>query len=530
MEDPLVNPKPPTDDSEESCATTAPDGTSDTYRTVVAPEARPLAKPVTGVGAAFGRYRIVKELGRGAMGVVYQAHDTHLDRKLALKIPFFYDGDGPEVIDRFYREARAMATMNYPHLCSVFDVGEIDGVHYLTMAFIEGRTLADYLRNVKQISPRQIAAVIRKMALALHEAHRANIVHRDLKPSNTMINTRGEPVIMDFGLARRDREIEKDLTHTGAVMGTPAYMAPEQVKGDHRRIGPQTDVYALGVILYEMICGRRPFEGPTTGVVMSRILTESPTPPHEVRDTVDRKLEAVCLKAMANQIEDRYQSAAELAEELTDYLRETLIPQTPPEADTQLRPPPVVNDVTDLRAGIWDEPEPMVPTQGPVANVKPYVFRATPPRSRPVLSKIPAVFLMVVGGIGVITNLLSLVVSLLALGTEPAATTGLASPDGSIDFFTTAVTMIMLFMFGIVTNGLVLFGGYQMFRLTSYSMAIAASILAMVPCSFGFLVGLPVGIWSLVILSKAEVKSSFKWPGGDRSFAGELRRGRSIVR
>ncbi len=510
MKDPLANPKPPKGDADESCATTAPDATADTYRTVMADAARHSASPIAGVGAAFGRYRIVKELGRGAMGVVYQAHDTQLDRKLAIKIPFFYDGDGPEVIDRFYREARAMATMDYPHLCSVFDVGEIDGVHYLTMAFIEGRTLADYLRNYKHFTPRQVAAAIRKMALALQEAHRANIVHRDLKPSNIMINTRGEPVIMDFGLARRNRESEKELTHTGAVMGTPAYMAPEQVKGEHDRIGPQTDVYALGVILYEMICGRRPFDGPSTGVIMAQILTESPAPPHEIKETVDRKLEAVCLKAMANQIEDRYQTAGEMAEELTGYLRETLLPQVSSEAETQLPPPPVVNDVNDWQAGVWDEPAKMVPTQGPVADVKPYVFRATPPRPRSAQQKIPAVFLMIAGGIGILVNLPTLFLILLALGSETTVPTELSSPDGDVSFFMTGMSMAMFFLFGIITNGLVLFGGYQMFRLASYPMAIAASILAMVPCSFGFLAGLPIGIWSLVVLSKAEVKSTFK--------------------
>src|SRR5262249_27843258 len=154
--------------------------------------------------------------------------------------------------------------------------------------------------------------LLRKLALALEEAHRAGIIHRDLKPSNIMIDRRGEPVIMDFGLARRDNKDETQLTQSGAVLGTPAYMPPEQALGDRKSIGPCSDIYSLGVILYQILAGRVPFEG-TLGSIMAQIATVQPAAPSTVRAGVDRRLEAICLKAMAKKPADRYATMGELA-------------------------------------------------------------------------------------------------------------------------------------------------------------------------------------------------------------------------
>ena len=209
----------------------------------------------------FGRYSIKRKLGQGEMGAVYLALDTVLDREVALKIPFFGPEDGPDDVKRFYREARAMATLHHPNLCAVHDVGEQDGIHYLCMAYIKGRTLRDFLKAPKTYTVRQVASLMRRTALALEEAHCVGVVHRDLKPANIMIDKKGQPVIMDFGLARRQKESEATLTQSGQILGTPAYMAPEQVEGDQSKVGPRSDIYALGVICYEMLAGKRPFQG-----------------------------------------------------------------------------------------------------------------------------------------------------------------------------------------------------------------------------------------------------------------------------
>ncbi|MCL4207060.1 MAG: DUF1080 domain-containing protein [Pirellulaceae bacterium] len=270
----------------------------------------------------FGRYRVLKKLGQGGMGAVYLAHDTQLDRDVALKIPTFSQREGREVVDRFLREARAAATIHHPNLCPVYDVGQIDGVHFMTMAYIEGRPLSEYIRQGKPVTERQAATVVRAVALALQEAHARGIVHRDIKPSNIMINTRNEPVIMDFGLARRNEREEVALTRSGALLGTPAYMAPEQARGLTEAIGPCSDIFSLGVILYELLAGRRPFRGELIEV-LSQILTAEPEPPTVHRPGLDPQLEGICLKAMAKRPADRFGSAKEMATALQIYLRGT---------------------------------------------------------------------------------------------------------------------------------------------------------------------------------------------------------------
>jgi tetratricopeptide (TPR) repeat protein/predicted Ser/Thr protein kinase len=269
---------------------------------------------------SFGRYRILRKLGQGGMGTVYLAHDSQLDRPVALKVPHFSATDGPEALERFYREARAAALIVHANICPVYDVNELGGVPYVTMAYIEGRPLAELIRAGKPLPQRPAAATVRKLALALHEAHRRGVVHRDLKPSNVMINSRREPVVMDFGLAwRLDRE-DARLTKSGSILGTPAYMSPEQVRGDVSALGPGCDIYSLGVLLYEMLTCRLPFQG-STATVLGQILTQDPPRPSAHRMDLDPALEAVCLRAMARSVEDRYSTMGEMAEALGQYLR-----------------------------------------------------------------------------------------------------------------------------------------------------------------------------------------------------------------
>ena len=270
----------------------------------------------------FGRYKIERTLGEGAMGTVYLAHDSQLNRKVAIKVPKFTDDETKETIQRFYREARSAGTLRHANICPVYDVGEIDGRHYIAMAYIDGKPLSTYVSQVKPPTPRSAAMVIRKLALGLQEAHEQGIVHRDLKPANIMIDSRNEPVIMDFGLARRaEQSDDSRLTQAGTIIGTPAYMSPEQLDGRPEKVGPSSDIYALGVLLYELLTGTLPFEG--TGSVISvikEILTKSPPNPSEARSEVDSALAEICCKAMAKEENERHLSMKELAAELTVYL------------------------------------------------------------------------------------------------------------------------------------------------------------------------------------------------------------------
>jgi serine/threonine protein kinase len=267
--------------------------------------------------AQFGRYRLDQLLGKGGMGAVYRAYDTQLDRQVALKVPKFEHDEGV-LRDRFLREARAAATLRHPNLCPVFDIGEHDGVWFLTMAYIEGIPLSDYLLAKKPLGAAKAAGLAARLARALQEAHAHGIIHRDLKPGNILLSRDEEPIITDFGLARRSASQDERLTCSGAVLGTPAYMSPEQVNGDVAAMGPGCDIYSLGVILYEMLAGRLPFEG-GMGLLMAQIVLEPPPPPSRSRPDLDPALEKICLKALAKMPDDRYSSMQAFAEALEEW-------------------------------------------------------------------------------------------------------------------------------------------------------------------------------------------------------------------
>ncbi|MCA9245392.1 MAG: serine/threonine protein kinase, partial [Phycisphaerales bacterium] len=204
----------------------------------------------------------------------YLAIDEQLGRPVAIKIPKLGSDDSQDVHDRFLREAKAAATIQHPNICPVYEFGELDGQLFLVMSYVEGAPLSRYIAKDKPIPERQAALLIRKLALALQEAHEKGVLHRDLKPANIIIDRRKEPVIMDFGLARRDQHDDTRLTRTGTFMGTPAYSSPEQIRNEPYTVGAPTDIYALGVILFELLTGQLPFEGTSMMSVLGKVLAD----------------------------------------------------------------------------------------------------------------------------------------------------------------------------------------------------------------------------------------------------------------
>ena len=317
-----------------------------TLQETIAPENSDTNAEIDGLGtdaivSPLGRYEIKKLLGRGGMGAVYLAHDSQLDRDVALKVPKFDGQSNPKQIERFYREARSAANLSHPNLCQVFDVGEAEGKHYIAMAYIKGRPLSDYVRDGKQPATRVAAGIIRKVALAMHEAHDSGIIHRDLKPANIMVDHRNEPIVMDFGLAvAHENDDESRLTQEGSLLGSPAYMPPEQLQGELDALSPSSDVYSLGVVLYELLTGRLPFDGSGSTIAMiGQILTKQPKPLAEARPDVEPTLVQICGKAMARDASIRYSTMKAFASDLTTFIKSkpgdaTKLPTEPSPKDT----------------------------------------------------------------------------------------------------------------------------------------------------------------------------------------------------
>jgi serine/threonine protein kinase/Tfp pilus assembly protein PilF len=274
--------------------------------------------PVTGGGTRIiGGYEIEGELGRGGMGVVYRAWQRKLNRLVALKMLTGYYG--PPELKRFFAEAETAAALHHANIVHIYDVGEHEGAPFFAMEYVEGGSLADRLR-AGTLTPRETAQLLIPVARALDFAHKNNVVHRDMKPANILLDPQGVPKVTDFGIAKRLTG-ETALTLSGAVMGTPVYMAPEQASGTSRDVGGAADIYSLGAILYEMLAGRPPFlpEESDTSIIV-RVATENPVSPAWHRPGVSRDLETICLKCLAKDPHDRYASAAAVADDLQLFL------------------------------------------------------------------------------------------------------------------------------------------------------------------------------------------------------------------
>src|SRR6516225_2414070 len=263
-------------------------------------------------------YDVEAVLGQGGVGVVFGARDLRLGRPVAIKMLLAGAYAGPHERERFQREAEAVAGLCHANIVQIYEVGDHEGRPYFTMEFVDGGSLAQKLGATPQ-PVRWAAELVASLAEAVSVAHRAGIVHRDLKPGNILLTAEGTPKISDFGLARRLKG-EGDLTWTGTVVGTPSYMAPEQASDTAGPVGPATDVYGLGAVLYEILTGRPPFRGGSALETVRKVLSEEPVPPSQLNPHVPRDLETVCLKCLQKEPHRRYTSAVALADDLRRYL------------------------------------------------------------------------------------------------------------------------------------------------------------------------------------------------------------------
>jgi WD40 repeat protein/predicted Ser/Thr protein kinase len=266
----------------------------------------------------LGDYELLEEIARGGMGVVYRARQLSLNRIVALKVVLHGPFSSADFIRRFRNEAKVVAALRHPNIVAIYEVGEHNGSHFLSLEFVEGRSFAEIARE-RLMSARRVAGYLKTIAVAVEHAHQRGVLHRDLKPSNILLDVFDEPRVTDFGLAKLVNQ-DTELTVTGQVLGSPNYMAPEQAAGKFSDSRPQSDIYSLGAILYELLTGRPPFQGETLQSILAQVQSAEPVPPRRLNPGTSADLQTICLKCLQKEPARRYGSAQELADDLERFL------------------------------------------------------------------------------------------------------------------------------------------------------------------------------------------------------------------
>ncbi len=313
----------------------------------------------------IGRYRVVKFLGKGGFGLVYLAQDEKLDREVAVKVPHPDRIVRPEDADPYLVEARTLARLDHPHIVEVYDVGGTDEHPFFVVSkYIPGTDLAKKM-EASPVAQGEAVQLVATVAEALHYAHGKELVHRDVKPGNILIESNGKPYLVDFGLALREEDIGKGPKFAG----TPAYMSPEQARGEGHRVDGRSDIFSLGIVLYELVVGRHPFRADTKVETLDRITTQEPRPPRQIDDTIPKELERICLKALAKRPSERYTTAKDFAQDLTHFLGTESRVVDP----VELPPPPISLPAPPT---VVDRPPPRLPSESRMIRIVPKGLRS----------------------------------------------------------------------------------------------------------------------------------------------------------